>query len=44
MTEVIRFGDISGYDDAEVVPIDEELVVDFSDERSNDNENNKQDL
>ena len=40
MTDIIRFGDISGYDDAEVIEIqdDSELVVVFTEENSNENE------
>lgn len=40
MTDIIRFGDISGYDDAEVIEIqdDSELVVVFMEENSNENE------
>jgi hypothetical protein len=40
MTDIIRFGDISGYDDAEVIEIqdDSELVLVFTEENSNENE------
>ena len=40
MTDIIRFGDISGYDDAEVIELqdDGELVLDFSEDSDNENE------
>lgn len=44
MTDIIRFGDIYMYDDAEVIEIqdDSELVLDFAED--NNNENEQQDL
>lgn len=44
MTEVIRFGDLTGFDDADVIPMqeDETLVVDLSEEAQH--EDIKQDI
>lgn len=45
MSEMIRIGDITGYDDAEVITLDKDLylVIDNTEEVS-PNENEQQDL
>ena len=45
MSEMVRYGDICGYDDAEIIEIDDGgvLVVDL-DERSDGNEDGQQDI
>ena len=43
MREMIRFGDICGYDDAEVIDMDDDVILVIESEE-NDNETIKQDV